>query len=264
MRIQETIKSDSELLEESVKDADKKIENIEDDYEQLRMLREVMETGNFMLLINEKRAMEVNDLPEIHRRIQYILQNNDLLASSGMTIDYDGRSTLRTLGRRLYLSMNSIFSFSISTIFASAAAGGILSVSWPLSALFAVGSAAFFAAGFTNAQMLKTFQKVSEILTISDLIADSKPIISSERRNVFQRIWDWFQKKTPKEIQEDARRRAQQNAENAQKDLEDSISKLPETVQYINAEGDVKEYPIYLFFGKNFTFPDEDRDDEDI
>ena len=252
MKIEETKQSQSQLLEEALTESQLTTEQIEDAYEDIRILKEVMNSGNFMLLIQENRAMHVDDISRIHATLHHILESNEILASAGMSVEYDGRSTLTNLGNRFYKGLNALFSFSLTGRLGWAA---VATVSLPVSVLAAAGAAVFAAAGITNVQALNSVKKASEIMAISDLIADSKPVVSATKRNAFQRTWDSIRRKTPREIQLEAREKAERNARKAQEDLEDAISHLPETVQYIDRDNRVKEYPVVYFFARDFVDP---------
>lgn len=259
MKINEVKKDHAEILEESLSSVDNEQLEIEEAYNELELLREVMETANFGLLIGRHDSVYEEDLQLIHGAINRILRNNRILQEAGMGWEADGKSVLSQLSQRVKLGLNKWFSLSLSGLLGWVAVTGF--VATPIGAILSgaagVSAAIFALAGLTSSKAKKSFEKASEVVAISELVAQSKPINSAEKRTVFQKMRDRLSFKTPQEVKKDSIKRAERNADKAGRKLDKALSNMPETIRYLTQDGKVKTYEVWKLFDSNFIPPEK-------
>ena len=241
------------LLNESLTASDREFRELEEAYNELDLLREAMETGDFMILLGENKVMTENDINKVRAKIHNIMYNNEIIRRSGAAPmdSTDGRSVLKNLGKRVYLGLNKWFSALISGYLGWVAlglffAGGIFSMT--LGAIVASFSALFAAGSIKNHQALKSFETANEVVAISELISKSKPVNVSERRSMAKRLWQKATRKKPKEVYQNNLKITEENAKKASRNLQNVIRNLPQTIRYSKDDGTFGEYPTYKLF----------------
>lgn len=233
-----------ELFESASLDAaEQNLDRLDSAYEDIFLIKEAMDTGNFGILIGKKGNLNESDLRKIKKRIRTIIRDNPLLDGNDIRNGRDGKEKLRLLAR------SAAHGFETTALAAATTALGVLAVTTgPLGAIIA-GTGAVAAGLLTGKQLKYTqaFRQTARMINIVDTYSKMNDRTAGKRSR-FKRIMDWLSRKPAYEIERESEQRIKAAAHNAMNEFEQSIRNLPDTIAYRTHEGDIAYLPIEELF----------------
>lgn len=224
--------------------ADTEIE-IEEAYEQIALLAKAFKEKNFGVLIGKRGKLSYSDIREIKRELANIVRGNVLIDGQDVKRGRDGDEKLRLMVKSIGHTLE-MLGLGAASVFAGAAtvATAGTGIGAYLTGAAAVGAGAL---AVNQAKLIKDLRALNKLLTLIDQFADLKPKVDTSRGKL-RRFWDWMQRKTPDEIENEAEKKVRKAARKAQMKMEKSLRGFPKYVKYYDDDGDEAEYPLVQLF----------------
>jgi hypothetical protein len=218
---------------------------IEEAYEQIALLAKAFKEKNFGVLIGKRGKLSYSDIREIKRELASIVRGNVLIDGQDVKRGRDGDEKLRLMVlsikhtlEMLGLGAAAVFAGAATATTAGTGAGAIVGTAL---------TAATGALAVNQAKLIKDLRALNRLLNLIEQFADLKPKVDTSRGRL-KRFWDWMQRKTPKEIEDEAEKKVRYAARKAQMKMQKSLRGFPKYIKYYDDEGEEAEYPLVQLF----------------
>ena len=230
-------------LQEGFREDSAQEERLEEAYEEIALLKDAFDRGNFGILIGKTGMLNYTDIREIKRKIAGIIRSNPLIDEDEVSRGRDGfegmRVSLRKFGHRAellalgaaFVGLSGIAAVSTPTVIGTVVAG--------------TGAALTGAAAIHQSNIIGSLNTLSRVLDLADKYGELSP---REKPSKFRRILNTLLRKKPAQIEKEARSRIKQAAKKAQQKMEKSLKGLPEFIEYKDRTGEIKQFPTANLF----------------
>lgn len=239
MKLHELFESQEDA---ALRKADEEIDELEEAYEEIALLKEVFDAKDFGVLIGKKgRMFSINDIREIKRKLSDIIRNNPIIDGDEVSRGRDGDEKLRLLAQSIKHGFELTVLGSLTGLLSTLAV-----TTGPIGAVFA-GAGALLTGGLTKHQYttMKSLSTLSKLMNIVDSYGDLNP--KSVKRSGIKKFMDFLMRKSPKEIEKEMERKVKRESEKAQRKFQKQLRGFPKYVKYKDGN-EIKEYPVANLF----------------
>lgn len=248
MKVEDTEKT---ILIEGLLDATVNFEELEAGFEQLELLSEAMETGNFGVLIGKSASSKLTsrDIIKIKRVLRDIVDNNPVLSYNSIPAGRTGGQRISLLQRRISHGFSALAMASLTGLLGGksiAVALGTGGLGTPLSIALGGAAALTGKATLKQAETIRALNATGNLLDIVDTYADIQK--AGRRRGLLRKLGDWLMNKTPSEIERETKKRIEQATRKAERKMSKLTRRLPKEIEYYGNRGEKETMPIEDLF----------------
>ncbi len=232
----------------------KELEEFKQGLESLSLLADVMESGEFGLLIGKREdRLTKGDIPLIKSRIRDILENNKVLGDANI-FQPTSEDTFKVITRRIDSEGGKWASTIVGSALAWTSVGFFASVgvaTMPIAML--LGGSVLVALGVRESKINRSIKTAAKVMSLTQawtkMGRSGNPNIDD--RGIFRKMFDKLRMKSPKQIKREAIQEAEENTKEAAKRFEKIAKDMPEVIRYTDERGMTKEYPVARLFTRS-------------